>query len=123
MSPQQELGTATRCLSDKRFWAQEVEEALRDLGVTLIPGHQEGKYYGLLPAWVTSSQVLREETGRGAARTHRQLGNVTFPSSHSISNQLKGPIVSELPLLERLSLSTVQAIAVGTGIGGQSPGA
>lgn len=123
MSPQQEPGTATRCLSDKCFWPQEEVETLRDLGVTLLPGHQEGRYCGLLPAWVTSSQVLREETRRGAARAHRQLGNVTFPSSHSISNQLKGAIVSELPLLERFSLSTVQAIEVGIGTGGQSPGA
>lgn len=68
MSPQQEPGTATRCLSDKRFWPQEEVETLRDLGVTLLPGHQEGRYCGLLPAWVTSSQVLREETRRGAAR-------------------------------------------------------
>lgn len=44
-----EPGTATRCPSDKRFWPQEEVEAHRALGVTLLPGQQEGRYCGLLP--------------------------------------------------------------------------
>lgn len=41
-------GTATRCPSDKHRWPQEAE-AHRALGVTLVPGHQEGRRRGLSP--------------------------------------------------------------------------
>jgi hypothetical protein len=45
-----ESGTATRCPSDKHHWPQEEVEAHTALGVTLLPGHQEGRCCVLLPA-------------------------------------------------------------------------
>lgn len=43
-----EPGTAACCPSDKHHWPQEEVEAHGALGVTLVPGHQEGRHRGLL---------------------------------------------------------------------------
>lgn len=47
-----EPGTAACCPSDKHHWPQEEVETHRALGVTLVPGHQEGRRLWP-PSWVT----------------------------------------------------------------------
>lgn len=74
------LGTATCCPSDKHHWPQEVETC-RALGVTLLPGHQEGRCCGLHlrnPELMGPGKSTQEE----AAGHTDSLENTTSPSPY-----------------------------------------